>query len=84
MRNITVAINDQTYRNIRVWCALRDTSVSRVVQTFLNDLPRLENVRRFPTPEAPEPGSFGEQFDQLDPEELQMIREGMAPLPSLL
>ena len=75
MRNITVAINDQTYRNIRLWCVMRDTSVSRVVQTFLNDLPRLENVRRFPTPEAPDPNSLGAQFDQLDPDELEMLRQ---------
>lgn len=55
MRNITVAINDQTYHDVRVWCAQRDTSVSRVVQTFLEDLPRLKHVRRFPFPEAPLP-----------------------------
>jgi hypothetical protein len=57
MRNITVSISDQTYRDIRVWCAKRDTSVSRVVQTFLEDLPRLKQARRFPLPDAPPPRS---------------------------
>jgi hypothetical protein len=38
MRNITLSINDKTYHAVRVWCAERDTSVSRVVQMFLEDL----------------------------------------------
>src|SRR6266700_723431 len=46
MRNITLAIDDKTYHDIRLWCAVRDISVSRVVGTFLADLPRLENVHR--------------------------------------
>jgi hypothetical protein len=55
MRNITVAINDQVYRDVRVWCARRDTSVSAVVQRFLEDLPHLKECRRFPLPDAPPP-----------------------------
>ncbi len=74
MPNITVAIDDQTYRNIRLWYAMRDVSVSRVVQTFLNDLPRLENVRRFPLPEAPDSGSLGFRFDELDADEIAYLR----------
>jgi hypothetical protein len=74
MRNITVAIDDQTYRHIRLWCAMRDISVSRVVQTFLNDLPRLENVRRFPLPQAPDPDSIGFRFDELPLEEIAYLR----------
>jgi hypothetical protein len=57
MRNITVSISDQAYRDARVWCAKRDTSVSRVVQTFLEDLPRVKQSRRFPLPDAPPPRS---------------------------
>jgi len=57
MRNITVSISDQAYRDARVWCAKRDTSVSRVVQTFLEDLPRVKQSRRFPLPDAPLPRS---------------------------
>jgi hypothetical protein len=57
MRNITVCISDQAYHDARVWCAKRDTSVSRVVQTFLEDLPRVKQARRFPLPDAPLPRS---------------------------
>jgi len=74
MRNITLAIDDQTYSKIRVWCALRDISISRVVRTFLNDLPRLEQVRRFPLPEAPEANSLAAMFDELDPHDLDLLR----------
>ena len=72
-RNITVAIDDKTYHDIRLWCAMRDISVSRVVRTFLQDLPRLENVRRFPTPEAPDERSLAAQWDELDSYELELL-----------
>ena len=39
MRKITVSVQDETYRQIRAWCAQRDTCISHVVQAFLNDLP---------------------------------------------
>jgi hypothetical protein len=74
MRNITVAVDDQTYRNIRMWCAMRDISVSGVVRTFLNDLPRLEHVRRFPLPQAPDPGSLGCSFDEVHRQEMINLR----------
>jgi hypothetical protein len=67
MRNITLAIDDDTYRKIRLWCAMRDISISHVVKVFLRDLPRLEQVRRFPLPEAPEPHSLAAAFDRLLP-----------------
>jgi hypothetical protein len=35
MRNITVAVSDDSYRQARIWAAKNDTSVSAVVQ----DLP---------------------------------------------
>jgi hypothetical protein len=54
-KNITVSINDQVYRDVRVWCAKRDTSVSAVVQRFLEDLPRLKECRHFPLPNAAPP-----------------------------
>jgi hypothetical protein len=73
MRNITVKIDDQTYRGIRAWCAQRDTCVSHVVQAFLSDLPRLQNVRRFPLPEAPDRRSLGARFDALPLKELNEI-----------
>jgi len=74
MRNITVTVNEQTYREIRAWCAQRDTCVSHVVQAFLNDLPRLEEVRGFPLPDAPDPRSLGARFNQLDPSEIETFQ----------
>jgi hypothetical protein len=65
MRNITVSIDDQTYHDVRVWCAQRDTSVSRVVRTFLEDLPRLKHARRFPFPDSPLPKTL-QNFARLE------------------
>lgn len=72
-RNITLAIDAEDYRTIRIWCATRNVSISHVVKIFLNDLPRLENIRRFPLPEAPQKGSLGERFDELDIAEIEEI-----------
>jgi hypothetical protein len=65
MRKITVSVDEETYRQIRAWCAHRDTCVSHVVQAFLDDLPRLSKVRRFPLPQAPDDDSLGARFDEL-------------------
>jgi hypothetical protein len=69
-KNITVSISDQVYCDVRLWCAKRGVSVSRVVRVFLKDLPRLEEVGRFPLPEAPDPRSLAALFESLDPEEV--------------
>ena len=66
MRNITVAISDQVYHDIRVWCAKRDTSVSAVVQRFLEDLPRLKQARHFPLPDAPPPRTLSPLIQTLE------------------
>lgn len=66
MRNITVAINDQVYHDVRVWCARRDTSVSAVVQRFLEDLPRLKHARHFPLPDAPPPRTLAPLIETLE------------------
>ena len=66
MPKITVSVDQDTYREIRAWCALRDTCVSHVVQAFLSDLPRLKDVRRFPLPQSPDLRSLGARFDRLD------------------
>ena len=85
MRNITLALDDQTYSKIRVWCALRDISVSRLVRIFLNDLPRLEQCHRCPLPEAPHANSLEAMFDELDPGDLELLRREMGgTLPSYL
>ncbi len=38
MRNITVSLDDETYRRARMAAAQRDTSVSALVKRFLLDL----------------------------------------------
>jgi plasmid stability protein len=38
MKNITVSLDDETYRRARVKAAERDTSVSALVKTFLTEL----------------------------------------------
>ena len=42
MRNITVSVDDNTYRLARVKAAERDTSVSALVKLYLADLARGE------------------------------------------
>lgn len=38
MKNITVSLDDDTYRRARIAAAERDTSVSALVKRFLNEL----------------------------------------------
>ena len=38
MKNITVSLDEETYRRARVVAAQRDTSVSALVKQFLNEL----------------------------------------------
>lgn len=38
MKNITVSLDDQTYRNARLQAAARDTSVSALVKRYLTEL----------------------------------------------
>lgn len=38
MKNITVSLDDETYRRARIIAAQRDTSVSALVKRFLADL----------------------------------------------
>ncbi len=49
MKNITISIDDETYRNARIWAALHNTSVSAVVRDLLE---RLRGARRT-TPSSP-------------------------------
>jgi|SRR5580658_9372697 hypothetical protein len=39
MKNITVSIDDDTWRRARLWAANRDTSVSAIVRCILTSLP---------------------------------------------
>jgi plasmid stability protein len=38
MKNITVSLDDETYRQARIVAAQRDTSVSALVKRYLTDL----------------------------------------------
>lgn len=53
MKNITISIDDETYRKARIKAAERDTSVSALVKSFLaelaageSDLERLKREER--------------------------------------
>ena len=46
MKNITVTVPDDVYRQARVWAAQRDTSVSAVVTYLLGSLPGLPKAER--------------------------------------
>ena len=50
MKNITVAISDRAHHDARDWAARRDTSLSKIVQDFLETLPSLRSARSFPLP----------------------------------
>jgi hypothetical protein len=38
MKNVTVSLDDETYRRGRIWAAARDTSLSALVRQFLVSL----------------------------------------------
>ena len=48
MRNITVSISDETYREARIWAARNNTSVSAAVQYVLENLRTILRVRKPP------------------------------------
>ena len=51
MKNITIAIHDDAYREARVWAAERGISLSKAVAYLLEHLPRHPVAnRRFPPP----------------------------------
>ena len=43
MRNITVSVDDETYRRARVAAAQRDTSVSALVKAYLDQMASVES-----------------------------------------
>jgi len=43
MKNITVTVDDETYRRARIKAAERDTSVSALVERFLTELAASES-----------------------------------------
>ncbi len=40
MKDITVSVDDETYRSAKEWAAIRRTSVSALVREYLNALPQ--------------------------------------------
>jgi hypothetical protein len=52
MKNITVAVSDRANRDARVWAARRDTSLSKIVQNFLESLPNIRSARSLAAPES--------------------------------
>ncbi len=51
MRNITIALDDVTYRNARIAAARRDASVSALVKQYLTTLAATEDAPRQGTAE---------------------------------
>jgi hypothetical protein len=54
MPNITVFLDDETYRRARIWAADRGTSVSAVVKCILVTLPTRASNHKDPSPPPPE------------------------------
>jgi hypothetical protein len=52
MKNITVAVSDRANRDARVWAARRDTSLSKIVQNFLEPLPNIRSARALAASES--------------------------------
>src|SRR5580658_4215595 len=44
MKNITVAVTDRAYKNARIWAVNHDTSISGIVQIFLEGLASINTV----------------------------------------
>jgi hypothetical protein len=65
MRNITVSITDEVYRQARIWAAENNTSISAAVEYMLENVRSILNARkppsqprrgnRFPVPPPPRP-----------------------------
>ncbi len=54
MKNITVAISNQSYDAARVWAAEHRTSLSRAVAFILENLPNIPmGSKAFPRPKPP-------------------------------
>lgn len=48
MRNITLSISDETYRNTRIWAAENNTSISAAVEYLLDNLREILRGRKLP------------------------------------
>jgi hypothetical protein len=68
MKNITVTVHEETYREARVWAAQENTTVSALVRRFLESLPE----HSFPGPVL----WNGDQDDEQD-----NLEKGVPPSP---
>jgi hypothetical protein len=69
MRNITVTVSDQAYRQARVWAAQRDTSVSAVVQYLLQTMPGMSRAEKaFPAAKPAQNTTLAAQSDPISTE----------------
>jgi hypothetical protein len=75
MRSITVKVQDQTYRDIRAWCAQHDTCVSHVVQKYLSDLPSQPDAGSPALPEPFQPNRRRARIDHSDLAEFLGLHE---------
>jgi len=48
MKNITVTVDDDTYRRARIWALERNTSISEIVRCILVTLPTRRNSQPAP------------------------------------
>ncbi len=48
MKNITVSVSDEGYRQARIWAAERNVSLSRIVAYLLETLPDQPRSARHP------------------------------------
>ncbi len=83
MKNITVTVDDETYRAARVKAAEMDTSVSALVKRFLTDLTagesefeRLKREERELRKLVPAGFSAGDRLTRDEVHELRRHREG--------
>jgi len=70
MRNITVSITDEVYRQARIWAAENNTSISAAVEYMLENVRSILQARkpprqsrrgnRFPVPPTPLPDLSGD------------------------
>lgn len=54
MRNITVSLSDESYYRARLWAARHDTSLTGLVRSILDDLPRIQRAVKALASEVPQ------------------------------
>jgi hypothetical protein len=69
MKNITVTVSDQSYRQARIWAAQHDTSLSAVVQYLIQTLPGMPRAEAaFPVAKSAQISRVAAQLSPLPTE----------------